>query len=179
MPTDKGHGMWVPSILALIGFALSALVAVMVLRGAFVSLHPAYWRDRWDNVSFITFAWHEFGRALFLGFVAAAGFAPLAFAFFADSDRFMANVLFLTGVSWVAIALSIFFVGIVSTFIGFWRYELEHPERHSWFALIQFAVVAAFCLPLVVFFQIYLVPNLTTIVGLWFETMGLYARVVP
>lgn len=170
--------MLVPSLLAFAGLGLCAFVALLVLRGALVSLLPSTWRDCWDNVSFITFAWHEFGRSLFLGFVAAVGVTPMLVAFFAGNSHFVFNVSFLAGLSWATFTISIFFLAILSTFVGFLRYEIEHPERHSVWAIIQFVIVVAFSFPALLFFHAYLLPNLATITGLWFETLGLYTKVV-
>ena len=173
-----GLEMFVPTLLALGGLALCAFVAFLVFRGLLVAIMPNTWRDRWDQTSFITFAWHELGRSLFLGFVAAVGILPMTVAVFAGYDHFVFSVAFLSGVFWGTVALSIFFLAILSTFVGFLRYEMEHPERHSAWAVIQFSIVAVFSLPALFFLQAYLIPNLANITGLWFETMGLYAKVV-
>jgi hypothetical protein len=42
--------------------------------------------------------------------------------------------------------------------------------------LLQLAIVAVASLPVFVLFVTFLVPNLTKVIGLWFETMSLYAQ---
>lgn len=167
--------LFVPTLLAFVGLTLSAMVLTIVLRGAFRAVTPDNWQDKWMSSSFITFAWHELGRGLFLGAVGALGLAPLTIAFFAGSERFYSNITFLSLLAWAAFSAAIFLVGIASGLIGFLRYEAGNPERHSLMNLAQLAVVGVAAFPVLVLFLTYLMPSLLHVVGLWLDTMGLYA----
>jgi hypothetical protein len=168
--------LFVPTLLAFAGLTLCAVVATLVLRGALIAISPTNWGEKWVGASFISFAWHEFGRGLFLGLVAAIGLAPLTIAFFAGSAAFFSNITFVTMLAWGAFAVAIFFVGTASGLIGFLRYEADSPERHSLMNIAQLAVVAVASLPVALFFLTFLLPSLSKVVGLWLDTMSLYAE---
>jgi hypothetical protein len=170
--------LFVPTLLAFFGFVLCAGVAVLVLRAGFVALSSNNWAERWAGASFITYSWHELGRALFLGLVAAVGTAPMAVAFFAGSEHTLANVFFLTGLAWGAYAAGIFLLAILTGLVGFLRYEHQSHAGHAMVTLAQLLIVSAGVVPVLVIFIRYLVPNLTMVIGLWLQTMGLYARIV-
>jgi hypothetical protein len=166
----------IPTLLAFVGLALSTLVALLVLRGAFAAINPSNWQEKWLHASFITFAWHELGRGIFLGLLAAVGTAPLSVAFFAGSQTEISNMVFLVALAWAAFATGIFFLGVTTGLIGFLRFEAGHPSQHSVITFVQLTVVAVASLPVLVVFLYYLVPNLTMVIGLWLDTMGLYAK---
>lgn len=168
---------FIPTIFALVGLGLCLAVAAFVVKGAVLGLSPEVWAERWSGASFITASWHEFGRSLFLGFVAAVGAAPLSLAFFAGSEGFLSNLVFLSGLVWVTFALAIFFVGIGTNFIGYLRHELASEDRHTLIAAAQVVIVFAACLPAFALFAAYLMPNVLTILGLWLDTMDLYAKI--
>ena len=168
--------MLVPTLFAFGGLLVCGVVALWVIRGALVAMSPTNWSDKWVSTSFITFAWHEFGRGLFFGLLVAAGLAPLTVAFFAGSDRPFSNITFLSLLSWAAFAAAIFLIGIVTGLIGFLRYEAGNPERHSIMNIAQIAIVAIAAFPIALLFLTYLVPSLVHVVGLWLDTMGLYAE---
>ena len=168
--------LFVPTLLAFIGLGLCALVATLVLRGALIAMNPMNWAEKWVSSSFITFAWHELGRGLFLGLIAALGLAPLTIAFFAGSEKFYSNITFLTLLAWAAFAAGIFFTGVAGGLIGFLRYEAGNHERHSLMNLAQLAIVAVASFPVLILFLTYLVPSLSHVVGLWLDTMSLYAE---
>jgi hypothetical protein len=168
--------LFVPTLLALVGLVLCAVVATLVVRGALASMSAANWSERWLNASFITFAWHELGRGIFLGFVAAVGISPLTIAFFAGTTRFYSDVTFLSLLAWGAFAAGIFFVGVVTGLIGFLRYEAGNHDRHSLMNLAQLAIVGIAAFPVFIIFITFLVPSLGKVVGLWLDTMSLYAQ---
>jgi len=166
----------VPSLFAFGGLLICGAVTLWVIRGALVAMSPTNWSERWVTSSFITFAWHEVGRGLFFGLLVAAGLAPLTVAFFAGSARSFSNITFLSLLSWAAFAAAIFLIGVVSGLVGFLRYEAGNPDRHSVINLAQIAIVGVAAFPIAVVFLTYLVPSLVHIVGLWLDTMGLYAE---
>lgn len=168
--------MLVPSLFAFGGLLICGAVALWVIRTALVAMSPTNWSEKWVASSFITFAWHEVGRGLFYGLLVAAGLAPLTVAFFAGSARPFSNITFLSLLSWAAFAAAIFLIGLVSGTIGFLRYEAGNPERHSIINLAQLAIVAIASVPIAFVFMTYLVPSLVHVVGLWLDTMGLYAE---
>ena len=168
--------LFVPTMLAFMGFVLCAAVAFLVVRAGVFALSGEAWAERWAGNSFITYAWHEFGRSIFLGLVAAAGTAPMGVAFFAGSQRAVWNVLYLTGVAWACFAAGIFLVGVSTGVIGYLRYEHASLQRRSLVAFAQILVVAGAVLPVFIVFVHYLLPTLADVVMLWLRTMGLYAR---
>ena len=168
--------LFVPTLLAFIGLMLCAIVTTFVLRGALIAVSPTNWGEKWVDASFISFAWHEFGRGIFLGLIAALGLAPLTIAFFAGSQAFFSNVTFVTLLAWSAFAVAIFFIGTASGLVGFLRYEADSPGRHSLMNFAQLAVVAVASLPAMVLFFTFLLPSLIKVVGLWLDTMSLYAE---
>ena len=168
--------MFIPTLFAFSGLALCMLVMGLVVRGALVGISPDNWEHKWVSTSFITFAWHELGRGLFLGLLIALGLAPLTIAFFAGSQRPFSNITFLSLLAWGAFAAAIFLIGLATGLVGFLRYEAGNPERHSFMNLAQIAVVAVASVPVAIFFVTYLVPSLSHVVGLWLDTMGLYAE---
>ncbi|MFO1187212.1 MAG: hypothetical protein U1E87_07020 [Alphaproteobacteria bacterium] len=169
--------LFVPTLLAFAGLILCASIALWVVRGGVFALSGNAWAERWGATSFITYSWHELGRALALGLVAAAGTAPMAFAFFAGSERALANIFFLTGLAWASYAAGIFLIGILTGLVGFLRYEHQSYQRRAVFALLQILVVGVAVLPVFLVFVRYLVPTLSMVIGLWLQTMGLYARI--
>lgn len=168
--------LFVPTLLAFLGLTLSGFVAILVLRRGVGAMSPNSWEMRWLGASFITFTWHELGRSLFLGLIGALGTAPLAIAFFAGSEKFYSNLTFLLGMAWASYALLIFFVSVTTGLVGFLRHEMGDPDRRSFVTLAQLVVVAVATFPLMMVFFSYFVPNMTLIVGVWLNTMGLYAE---
>lgn len=169
--------LFVPTLLAFAGLILTASIALWVLRGGVTALSGNVWAERWGPTSFITYSWHELGRALGLGLVAAAGTAPMAFAFFAGSQRALINIVFLTGLAWASYAAGIFLIGILTGLVGFLRFELQSYQRRSLITLAQILLVGLAVLPIFLVFVRYLVPTLSMVIGLWLQTMGLYARI--
>lgn len=168
--------LFVPTLLAFMGFVLCLTVTLLVVRAGIGSMSGNTWAERWGSASFITFTWHEFGRALFLGLVAAVGVSPLAIAIFAGSQHELAKILYLTGVAWAGFAAGIYLVGVSTGLIGFLRFEHQNYSRRSILTLVQLLVVAVATLPVFLVFTQYLVPTLSSVMGLWLSTMGLYAR---
>ncbi len=111
--------LFVPTLLAFMGFVLCLAVILLVVRAGIISLSGSVWAERWGNTSFITYTWHEFGRSLFLGAVGAIGTTPMAVAFFAGGQHALANVLYLSALAWASFAAAIFLLGISTGLIGF------------------------------------------------------------
>lgn len=169
--------LFVPTLLAFAGFLVSASIALSVLRGGVFALSGNGWAERWGATSFITYSWHELGRAIGLGLVAAAGTAPMAFAFFVGSERALTNIFYLTGLAWASYSAGIFLIGILTGLVGFLRYEHQSYQRRSLITLMQILVVGIAILPVFLVFVRYLVPTLSMVIGLWLQTMSLYARI--
>jgi hypothetical protein len=169
--------LFVPTLLAFTGFVICATVALLVLRAGVGALSGNRWAERWGATSFITFSWHELGRAICLGLIGAVGTTPMAFAFFAGSQRALTNVAFLTALAWASYAVGIFLIGVTTGLVGFLRHEHQSYQRASMVSLIQILIVAIFVLPVSLVFVQYLVPTLSMVIGLWLQTMGLYARI--
>ncbi len=169
--------LFIPTLLAFLGFVLCLTVVLLVVRAGIVAMSGNVWAERWGSASFITFSWHELGRSLFLGLVAAAGASPMAIAVFAGSANELIKILYLTGVAWASFAAGIFLIGIATGLIGFLRYEHQSYSRRSVMTLAQLLIVAVATLPILLVFVHYLMPTLSMVVGLWLQTMGLYARI--
>jgi hypothetical protein len=169
--------LFVPTLLAFVGFVLCLTVMLLVVRAGIGSMSGNVWAERWGSASFITFTWHELGRALFLGLAAAAGASPMAIAIFAGSEHEIVKILYLTGVAWAGFAAGIFLIGVSTGLVGFLRFEHQSYSRRSFVTLVQLLVVAIATLPVAMVFTQYLMPTLSSVVGLWLHTMGLYARI--
>jgi hypothetical protein len=168
--------LFVPTLLAFVGFVLCLAVILLVLRAGIAALSGNVWAERWGNTSFITFTWHELGRSLFLGLVGAIGTTPMAVAFFAGAQHEIQNILTLTGLAWAAFAAGIFLIGVSTGLIGFLRFEHQSYSRRSIVTLVQLIVVGLGTLPVFLVFFDYLMPTLSMVVTLWLHTMGMYAR---
>lgn len=169
--------LFVPTVLAFGGLLLWGAVLVLVLRSGVSTMFGDGWADHWAGASFLTFTWHELGRALLLGFVAAAGASPMAIAVFGGARDQFAQIVFLTGIAWAGFGAAIFLIGVATGLVGFLRFEHQLASRRNILTVLQVLIVGVATLPIAVVFTQYLVPTMSTVMGLWFHTMGLYARI--
>lgn len=163
-------------IVAVVGLVLIVSATGLAIANIVQALRPANWATRWANETFVTFAWQEFGRGLFFGYLFALGMSPMTAFIFLDREGFWRNFAFGSIALWGGMAILIYFAIIIAGFFGFTIHRGVSRKLGTWGLYSQVAIVAALSAPLAYLLLTVLLPPVNNVFDLLVQTWQLYAR---
>jgi hypothetical protein len=170
--------MWVSAVFTLAGGILVLVVLFLTVRRAIRVANPELWASRYERETYVSFAWQELGRGLFLGYLFALGLSPVAAFFFLGQDEFWRNFLFLSLINWGLGAIAIYFIQLLPGFRG---YVLRKREQNALAGVSlygQILIVTAISAPLAWAFFTLLLPPAHEFFQILVETWVLYTRII-
>jgi len=170
--------MWVSAAFTLAGGILVLVVLYLALRGAVRAASPAVWATRSERETYVSFAWQELGRGLFLGYLFTLGLSPVTAFFFLGQPGFWRSFLFLSLINWGLGAIAIYFLQILPGFRGYLlrKRDKSAAERISFSG--QILIVLAISAPLAWAFFALLLPPAHEFFQILVETWLLYTRII-
>ena len=168
--------MWVSAIFTAAGGLIVLVVLYLTLRGAWQAASPKVWATRYVRDTFVSFAWQELGRGLFLGYLFALGVSPVAAFFFLGQPDFWRSFGFLSLINWGLGAVVIYFVQLLPGLRGYVLHKRNDGAKANLPG--QLLVVTAISAPIAWAFFALLLPPGHEFFRIAIETWLLYTRIV-
>ena len=170
--------MWVSAVFTFAGGILVLVVIYLTLRGAWRVASPEIWAKRYERDTFVSFAWQELGRGLFLGYLFTLGLSPVTAFFFLGREEFWRNFLFLSLINWGLGAIAIYFVQLFPGFRGYVVRKRMDGVLKGVNLYGQILIVTAMSAPLAWAFFALLLPPAHEFFQIMVETWLLYTRII-
>jgi hypothetical protein len=174
--SDSDHAVLFSVLVALMGLVLIVSATGLALANVVRALRPVNWATRWANESFVTFAWQEFGRGLFFGYLFALGMSPMTAFVFLDRDGFWENFVFGSVALWAGMAILIYFAIVIAGFFGFAIHRGVSRKLGTWSLYSQVLIVSVLSAPLGYLLLTVLLPPVHNVFSLLVETWHLYSK---
>jgi len=168
--------MWVSAAFTFAGAILVLVVVALTLRGALRAASPDAWAQLYQRESYVSFAWRELGRGLFLGYLFTLGLSPVTAFFFLGHEGFWRSFLFLSLINWGLAAIAIYFLQVLPGFRGYLARRRQGASRAP--LLGQILIVTALSAPLAWAFFALLLPPAHEFFRILIETWLLYMHIV-
>jgi hypothetical protein len=120
--------MWVSAIFTAAGGLIVLVVLYLTLRGAWLAASPKVWATRYVRDTYVSFAWAELGRGLFLGYLFALGLSPMSTMFLLGQEQFWPSFALLFLIIWGFGASVVYFVQLLPGFRGYVRHRQAKGE---------------------------------------------------
>jgi hypothetical protein len=172
----SGQAILFSVVVAVVGIMLIVSALGLALANVVQALRPTNWATRWANETFVTFAWQEFGRGLFCGYLFALGMSPMTAFIFLDREGFWRNFAFGSAALWGGVAILVYFAIIIAGFFGFAIHRGVSRKLGTWGLYSQVIIVAALSAPLGYLLLTVLLPPVHNVLNLLVQTWHLYSR---
>ncbi len=164
-------GVSVETLFWILGLTLTGATVTAVLRRALRLRLARAWESLGPAATLHGFAWNEFGVALYMGFVAAAGLTPFALFIFLG-DRFAgSNIVYFGLMAWAAFTIVFYFVHLLAGFAGYVAYVRAKGGAAAVNVYSQLLVVLVFSAPLAYLFAAYLAKPLAAVLSLALQSL--------
>lgn len=169
---------WVSAIFTLLGGILVLAVVYVTLRGALHVARPETWETRYERETYVSFAWQELGRGLFLGYLVTLGLSPVTAFFFLGQEEFWTSFAYLSLINWGLAAIAIYFMQLLPGFRGYLLRKRKQGALEGVSLYGQILVVTAMSVPLAWAFYALLLPPAHEFFQILVETWLLYTRII-
>jgi hypothetical protein len=123
------QSLWVSAIFDAAGGILVLVTLFLTLRAAIRASSPKVWASVYARETYVSFAWRELGRALFLGYLFALGLSPMSAAFLLGQEPFWSSFALLSLIVWGVGTSVAFFLQLLPGFLGYVRYQQVNGTR--------------------------------------------------
>jgi hypothetical protein len=168
--------IWVSAVFTFAGGILVLAVIIQTLRSAFRAASPQSWARHYARETYVSFAWRELGRGLFLGYLYTLGLSPVTAFFFLGQEAFWRSFLYLSLINWGLSAIAIYFALLLPGFHGYLKRRAQTQTHVP--LLGQVLIVGAMSAPLAWAFFALLLPPAHEFFRILIETWLLYTRII-